>query len=200
MSISLTQLFHLQFLQYLSWLTGKKNQVGETYKKAQKANTSDAATHIFKESEALWIWFLVELSMHSSNERPEQLWALMTLKKAKVVSEDRSWFLDMLEHCGALHNSLAGAKKRAGVRAENQPQEPALLGLKNSFFSTCHFYLLFVFQIFLTLNLTGSDSLLPERSHVPDPLLILFHEILGFQMHLSCLVCTSFSTKDYGHV
>lgn len=170
-------------------------------KKAQKANTSHVATHIFKESEALWICFLVELSMHSSNERPEQLWALMTLKKAKVNSEDRSRFLDMLKHCGALQNSLARAKKRAGVRAENWPQEPAPLSLKNSFFSTCHFYnLLFVFQIFLTLNLTGSDSLLPERSHVPDPLLILFHEILGFQMHLSCLVCKSFSTKDYGHV
>lgn len=69
---------------------------------------------------------------------------------------------------------------------------------KNLFFLTSHFYdLLFVFQIFLTFNLPGSDSLLSKRSHVPDPLLILFQKILGFQMHLPC---KSFSTKDYGHV
>lgn len=85
----------------------------------------------------------------------------------------------MLEPGEALQKSLAGAKKQAGVRAENLPREPAPLGLKNSFFSTCHFYdLLFVFQIFLTFNLTGSDSLLSEHSHVPDPWLILFHEVL----------------------
>lgn len=101
-----------------------------------------------------------------------------------------------LEPCETLQESLAQVEQRAHGRAENRPQELEALSLQNSFFSTCHFCdLLFVFQIFLTFNLTGSDSLLSEHSHVPDPLLILFHEVLGFQMHLPCLVCKSFSTK-----
>lgn len=122
-------------------------------------------------------------------------------KKLKTLEKTGSDYRTStgLEPCETLEESLAEAEPVAELRTS--PRSMKSSSLQNSFFSTCHFCdLLFVFQIFLTFNLTGSDSLLSEHSHVPDPLLILFHEILGFQMHLPCLVCKSFSTKDYGHV
>lgn len=121
------------------------------------------------------------------------------LTKAEDVREDRIRLLVMLEPCAALQKSLAGEVNSC----QNWEPAPGACTAQNKkkFFLTSHFYdLLFVFQIFLTFNLPGSDSLLSKCSHVQDPLLILFHKILGFQMRLPCLVCKSFSTKDYGHV
>lgn len=173
-----------------------------TYKKAQKANTSNVATHVF------WV-----SSLRRFGSGFWQSWASTTLIKVlSSAGHSQLWkMLSLSERTGSDYCTCSSPVRLLEIPGWSQEAswchswEPApgacTAQAENPFFSTCHFYdLLFVFQIFLTFNLTGSDSLLSEHSHVPDPSLILFHEILGFQMHLPCLVCKSFSTKDYGHV
>lgn len=157
--------------------------------------------HIFlsKQRKALWIWFSAEPSIpsskvHSSSGHPRLGKELRLWERPGSDPRTRSSPVRLLRNPRSHGANWCQSSEPAPGAHTTQPE-------KLPFFSTCHFYdLLFVFQIFLTFNLPGSGSLLSERSHVPDPLLILFHKILGFQMHLPCLVCKSFSTKDYGHV
>lgn len=121
------------------------------------------------------------------------------LTKAEAVRRDRIWFYWSGSSPVQLFRILWLEPRNELRTSPRSLHHLAWKKPKNHW--TSHFYdLLFVFQIFLTFSLLGSDSLLSKGSHVPAPLLILFHKILGFQMHHPCLVCKSFSTKDYGHV